>query len=118
MPAENILVPIEERKRVIKNLNDVITQLTPEDTSNAVYLSKFLAAAASGLFDAALNYLWDETVLQLRKRVVNYDIEYFYDIAVKSPDKRQRLSGVEDLLKIDDSELMLVDALLLFSKVT
>ena len=106
LPTENILVPIEERKRVIKNLNDVITQLTPEDTSNAVYLSKFLAAAASGLFDAALNYLWDETVLQLRKRVANYDIEYFYDIAVKSPDKRQRLSGVEDLLKIDDSELI------------
>ena len=53
------------------------------------------------LFDAALNYLWDETVFQLRKRVAIYDIEYFYDVAVTS-DKRKRLSGVEDLVKLDD----------------
>lgn len=106
LPTDNILVPIDERKRVIKNLDDVINQLTPEETSNAVYISKFLAAAASGLFDAALNYLWDETVLQLRKRVANYDIEYFYDVAVKSADKRKRLYGVEDITKLDDSELI------------
>lgn len=34
-----------------------------------------------------------------------YDIEYFYDVAVTS-DKRKRLSGVEDLVKLDDSELV------------
>ena len=106
LPTDNILVPIGERKRIIKNIDDVITQLAPEDTSSAVYISKFLAASTSGLFDAALNYLWDETVLQLRKRVANYDIEYFYDVAVKSSDNRKRLSGVEDLIKLNDSELI------------
>lgn len=64
-----------------------------------------MAAATAGLFDAALNYLWDETVYQLRKRIENYDIEYFYDVAV-STGKRKKLAGVEDLCKLDDSELI------------
>lgn len=57
------------------------------------------------MFDAALNYLWDETVNQLRFRVSQYDIQYFYYLAVTS-DKRNKLSTEEDLVKIDDSELI------------
>lgn len=64
-----------------------------------------MAAVNAGLFDAALNYLWDETVSQLRSRVSQYDIQYFYDLAVTS-DKRSKLSSKEDLNKIDDSELI------------
>lgn len=105
LPTDNILVSVDERKKVIKNFEDVIILLKQEDVNGAVYISKFLTAASGGLFDAALNYLWDETVFQLRKRVSNYDIEYFYDVAVNS-DKRKRLSGVEDLCKLDDSELI------------
>ena len=41
----------------------------------------------------------------MRKRIANYDIEYFYDVAV-STEKRKKLSGVEDLCKLDDSELI------------
>lgn len=105
LPTEGILVPIDKRKQVIKNFEDVIALLKQEDVSEAAYISKFIVAASSGLFDAALNYLWDETVFQLRKRVAIYDIEYFYDVAVSS-DKRKRLSGVEDLYKLDDGELI------------
>lgn len=54
-----------------------------------------------------LNYLWDETVFQLRKRIANYDGGYFYDVAVKT-EKRKKLSGEKDLNKVDDSELILV----------
>ena len=71
-----------------------------------MYLSKFLAAVTAGLFDAALNYLWDETILQLRYRVAQYDIQYFFDVAVSSPERRKKLNDVEDLVKIDDSELI------------
>lgn len=106
LPSENILVSISERKKIIKNFEDVIEKLKKEDMRDLIYISKFLAAATSGLFDAALNYLWNETVFQLRKRVSNYDIEYFYDVAVTYSDKRKRLSGVEDLPKLDDSELI------------
>ena len=68
-------------------------------------MSKFIASTASGLFDASLNYLWDETILQIRKRVSQYDIEYFYDNAVTG-DRRKRLKDENDLDKVDDYDLI------------
>jgi hypothetical protein len=92
--------------KVFNNVEDVLTLLDGNYRSKSVYVSKFIAAAASGLFDAALNYLWDETVFELRKRVVGYDLEYFFDLAVTNPEKRKKLSTVEDLARLDDNELI------------
>ena len=105
LPTENILVGIEERKKVFKNIEDVVDLLEPDITIKSTYISKFLSAVSAGLFDAALNYLWDETVNQLRYRIAQYDIQYFFDLAVTS-DKRNKLSTEADLVKIDDSELI------------
>jgi hypothetical protein len=106
LPTKNILVPVDERKKIVKNIEDVVNRLEAEKRVETNYISKFIAASAAGLFDAALNYLWDETVFQLRRRIANYDVEYFYDVAVKT-DKRKKLSGEKDLNKVDDSELIL-----------
>lgn len=105
LPTDGVLVPISERKKLVKNFEDIVVELKQEDIGEARYISKFLTAATAGLFDAALNYLWDETVYQLRKRIANYDIEYFYDVAVSS-EKRKKLSEIDDLCKVDDSELI------------
>jgi hypothetical protein len=105
LPTENILVRVDERRKVFKNIEDVLELLETSTLNNSTYISKFLSAVSAGLFDAALNYLWDETVQQLRYRVSQYDIQYFYDLAVTS-DKRSKLSTEEDLVKIDDSELI------------
>lgn len=105
LPSEGIFVGIPERINVFKNLEGVITQIDPKVKNQSLYLSKFIAGVASGLFDAALNYLWDETILQIRKRIVQYDLEYFYDNAV-SGDKRKRVKDESDLVKIDDYELI------------
>lgn len=107
LPYEKIFVEIKERQVVFKNIETVIENIEVGKRQCSAYISKYIAAVASGLFDAALNYLWDETVLELRKRVAQYDLSYFYDNAVKNLEKRNRLSSVEDLLKIDDSELIL-----------
>jgi len=106
LPQENILVKVQERGKVFKNIEEVVGLLTPETKAHSVYVSKFLAAAAAGLFDASLNYLWDETVLELRKRVVMYDINYFYDQAINSEDRRKKFKDESDLIKLDDSELI------------
>jgi hypothetical protein len=105
LPIENILVNVDERKKVFKNIEDVLELLPEDKLSGSTYISKFLSAVSAGLFDSALNYLWDETVKQLRIRVIQYDIQYFYDLAVTS-DKRSRLYTEDDLVKIDDSELI------------
>lgn len=107
LPTENVLVPVDERVRVFNNIADTLKRLPVEHVARSMYLSKYLAAVASGLFDAALNYLWDETVGELRRRVANYDLEYFFDLAVGSqPDRRKRLGAVDDLSKVEDSELV------------
>ncbi|UXZ42981.1 hypothetical protein [Pseudomonas soli] len=106
LPTNNVLVPVNERIKVFGNVEDVLARLSADHKEKSVYVSKFIAAAASGLFDAALNYLWDETIFELRKRIVRYDLEYFFDIAVTNPDKRKKLSSEEDLVKLDDNELV------------
>jgi hypothetical protein len=106
LPTDSIFVPIDERDVVFKNIGRVLTKVTPEKKPQSIYLSKFAAAVAAGLFDAALNYLWDETIFELRRRVAQYDISYFYDNAISNLEKRKKLIGVEDLEKIEDSELI------------
>lgn len=84
LPVDKVLVSISERKKVIKNFDDALVLLNTDYRLEAFYISKFMAAVSAGLFDAALNYLWDETIKQLRIRVSHYDIQYFYDISVQS----------------------------------
>ena len=57
LPTKNILVPVDERKKVVKNIEDVVNRLEAEKRVETNYISKFIAASAAGLFDAALNYL-------------------------------------------------------------
>ncbi|APU69405.1 hypothetical protein [Christiangramia flava] len=106
LPTEGIFVGIPERTNVFKNVDTVLDQVGYAEKEKSIYLSKFIAGVASGLFDAALNYLWDETILQIRKRVIQYDIEYFYDNAVTNVDRRKKLKDESDLTKVDDYDLI------------
>ncbi len=105
LPTEGIFVPVNERLAVSRNIQSVLMRLSDDKKSRSVYISKFVAAVAAGLFDAALNYLWDETISELRQRVAQYDLSYFYANAV-SQEKSKKLSTAEDLNKIEDSELI------------
>lgn len=108
LPAEGILVPVRQRTNVLSGVEVALEPLDEEQRGKAVYLSKFLAAIAAGLFDAALNYLWDETVGELRRRVAAYDLAYFFDLAVgPASERRKKLSAAEDLSRVEDQELVL-----------
>ncbi len=105
LPSKEIFVGVPERATVFKNIDAVLSHLEAKQKNASIYLSKFLAATASGLFDAALNYLWDETIQEIRKRVIQYDVGYFYDNATHE-EKRKKLHGPEDIVKLDDAELI------------
>ncbi len=106
LPTQQVLVPIAERTRVINNLPEVITLVDANHRNTSIYLSKFIAACGAGLFDAALNFIWDETVLNLRQKVARFDIEYFYDSVVTDENRRKKLRGEGDLVKLDEWELV------------
>lgn len=106
LPSEQVLVPVAERQRVIGNLPQVITLIDDGRKSTSIYLSKFIAACGAGLFDAALNFIWDETVVNLRRKVARFDLEYFYDSVVTDPNRRSKLKDENDLSKIEEWELI------------
>ena len=106
LPTQNVLVPTAERQRVISNLPEVIALIDHARRGEALYLSKFIAACGAGLFDAALNFVWDETVVHLRKKVARFDLEYFYDSVVTDPSRRSKLRDENDLTKIEEWELI------------
>ena len=106
LPTENIFSPVEERGIVFKNIEYVVDKIDVEMRKESIYISKFIGAVISGLFDAALNYLWDETILHIRKKVIQYDINYFYDSSGLSEEKRKRLKSQEDITELSDYELI------------
>lgn len=106
LPADGVVVPLRNRARVLKNFEDAIGELEFEHRANSLYLSKFFVAVGAGLFDAALNYLWDETISELRSRIVLYDLQYFFSVAVQDVEKRKNFSQEADLQNIDDNTLI------------
>ena len=106
LPKDGILVPYERRRPVFQNLPTVLESLTDEQRLAAVYVSKFVAACAVGLFDAGLNYLWNETIRNLRQKVARFDLSYFFDSVVSDANRRSKLRTEADLEKLDDWELI------------
>lgn len=106
LPTETLFVDVNERGKMLQNAPGVLQPLSTAQLAQSMYISKMIAAVAVGLFDAALNYLWDETVGHLRRRVEGFDLSYFFDIAATNPDVRKALKSAADLTKIDDANLL------------
>ncbi|HZY92565.1 MAG TPA: hypothetical protein VFG07_07350 [Thermoplasmata archaeon] len=106
LPTRDILAPLPERRKVFSLLPETVSVLKSEQRSEAFYISKFTAACAVGLFDAALNYLWDATVVTLRDRVVLFDLTYFFDATVTNAAERLKFKAVEDLANLRDWDLI------------
>lgn len=107
LPSGNLFVPVTEREKLVNNLRSVISQLPSSARNRSYYISKMVAAATVGLFDAAINYMWDELIGELRTRVANFDLNYFFDIAAgDNSSLRKQLKTEDDLSNIDDARLL------------
>ena len=106
LPTENVLTPIKERRKVIYSLESTIEILPIEERQKAMYLSKFTVAVSVGLFDGALNFLWDETIKALRRLVANFDLQYFLNVAQTINNRYKNLNSAEDLEAIGDHDLL------------
>lgn len=106
LPTKNILSPPDERRRVINALEDALSILPIQEREKAYYLTKFTVAVAVGLFDGALNYLWNETVSALRRLVSKFDLGYFFSVAGTINPRNRNLSSAEDLDQVEDHDLL------------
>lgn len=105
LPTTNVIASTEERKIVGENLPTFLNSISDDDKAEARYLSKFVGATAIGLFDAALNYVWNEVVVNLRKKAIMYGIDLFFDAAVGGKN-REFYSTEEDLGGLKDQVLL------------
>ena len=122
LPADNIIASTEERDVIHANLPSLISLLPDEEKREARYLSKFFAATAIGLFDAALNYVWNEVVLNLRKKAVIYGLDLFYDAAVGGKNRdffvnEEDLSGLKDSVLLDTCQKVELISNVVYKKV-
>src|SRR6266576_4832033 len=78
LPTDNIIATTPERAIIAANLPVLLGALAPSEKKDARYLSKFVGATAIGLFDAALNYVWNEVVLNLRKKAGVYGLDLVF----------------------------------------
>ncbi|NNJ28058.1 hypothetical protein [Alienimonas chondri] len=105
LPTDNVIATTDERDLVATNLPSFLESLSKEQLREARYLSKFVGATAIGLFDAALNYVWNEVVLNLRRKVAVYGIDLFFDAAVGGA-ARAHYKDESDLDGLKDSVLL------------
>lgn len=106
LPSENIIADQEQRRLIGDNLDSVIRNLPADIKKDARYLSKFVIGAGVGLFDYSLNAVWNEVVINLRRKVTVYGLDIFYDSAVGGSKAREFYKSEEDLVSIKDSVLL------------
>lgn len=107
LPTDNLFISVQERGALMCNLPSVVAQIPGDIRGRSQYISKMVAAAAVGLFDAALNYMWNELISELRSQVVSFDLNYFFDIAAgDNINFRKQLKDEQDLSNIDDARLL------------
>lgn len=105
LPSENIIAEKNERDAIGQFLPAFLEQLPPEVKKDARYLSKFVIGAGTGLFDYSLNAIWNEVVLDLRRKVIAYGLDIFFDAAVGGK-AREFYKTEEDLRSIKDAVLL------------
>ncbi|MBY0356150.1 MAG: hypothetical protein K2Q12_10560, partial [Rickettsiales bacterium] len=106
LPSENIIAEQSERAIIGANLPAYIQSLPPEVKRDARYLSKFVVGAGYGLFDYSLNAIWNEVVLDLRKKAIFYGLDIFFDAAVGGGKARDFYNSEDDLPALKDSVLL------------
>ncbi|MFH2066480.1 MAG: hypothetical protein ABIK15_14870 [Pseudomonadota bacterium] len=105
LPFDNIIATQSERNIIGKNLPAYIESLPTEIKKDARYLSKFVVGAGFGLFDYSLNAIWNEVVIDLRRKAIAYGIDIFFDSAVGGK-ARDFYKTEEDLASLKDAVLL------------
>ena len=106
LPSEHIIAEFAEREIIGNNLPSFIERLPDEIKANARYLSKFVVGAGYGLFDYSLNAIWNEVVVDLRKKATYYGLDIFFDAAVGGGKNRDMYSTEADLSSLKDIVLL------------
>lgn len=106
LPSDNIIADLSQRRIIGDNIHALLDSIPSELKKDARYLSKFVVGASIGLFDYSLNAVWNEVVLNLRRKAIMYGLDIFFDAAVGGGKAREFYSTEDDLASLKDSVLL------------
>jgi hypothetical protein len=106
LPETDLFAPLNDRLAVVQQLDGIFSGFNPEQLGNAKYLSKFVSCVTIGLFDGAINFVWNETIESLRKLIIEFDLSYCLKVAEEVSKKYKNFSDAEDLQQIGDADLL------------
>ncbi len=106
LPHDNVIADQAQRNIIGDNIHSLVDSIPTEIKKDARYISKFVIGAGFGLFDYSLNAVWNEVVVNLRKKAVMYGLDIFFDAAVGGSKAREYYSKEEDLSSLKDSVLL------------
>jgi hypothetical protein len=106
LPSENIIADQNQRAIIGDNIQNLVASIPAGLKKDARYLSKFVIGAGFGLFDYSLNAIWNEVVVNLRKKAVLYGLDIFFDAAVGGSKAREYYSTEDDFSSLKDSVLL------------
>lgn len=105
LPSQNIIATPREKAILSEQLPGFLSSIPEQHRKNAHYLSKFVSSVAIGRFDSALNDLWNEVIEVIRKKIINFGVDSFYDSAIGG-NRRELYSGIDDLPLVKDNTLL------------
>jgi len=106
LPLDGLFVDAAEREAVCVALIEAAEGIDADRRAQAHYLSKFMTAATVGLFDAAMVYLWDAVIVELRRRVEAQGLSTFVDRVTFNDRQRQQLKAPNGLARLKDRDLV------------
>ena len=124
LPTENVIASEEERKMMQKMLPQILDNIPQESKTDARYLSKFVAGAAVGLYDASLNFVWNEVMTKIYQKIIHYGVEIFFNSAVSESDRglfktEEDLPHLKDRVVLDPCQkLGLISQAFFFTSIT
>ena len=93
----NVLATDAQIQNAWQNLPQLLNSIPPEKRDEGIM--RMCVAVASGLFDSAVNYVWNAAIIELREKVRKFGINIIPQIIDKDFDE-------EKLMDMQDSELL------------
>jgi hypothetical protein len=95
----NILASDEEIEAAWKNLPRVLTKVPPALRTEG--LARMCVAVVSGLFDSAINYIWNASIVELRTRVKRFGLNVVQQVIGDSSFDEKALFDLKDAELLD-----------------
>jgi len=97
--SRDIVASDEEISEAWSSLPSVMKKIPPELISKG--LARMCISVASGLFDSAINYIWNASVIELRIKVKNFGLNIISQVTSRNDFDENKLNDLKDSELLD-----------------